>query len=285
MGGPLRAAPSAARPHLRWRPLPGPPWAGVRADAGVGAGAGPVLGGPGASPQPARSCPPRRGRGHRGRGHRDGRSRGAGGSGGTREGAEGTGKSRGTHGDWGGAGAEPGDPSRGDSPGRSRWPGGGRSLCRAQRDPPGLSPLSSPNSPASPVAPGPPVPSHCPPLLSPCPVPAMSPRSPPVSPPRSPPVSLAPPPLLGRSVALLGGVSSPQSRSREISPSSRGICRPLPGDAGAAGRRHGESGTGPGPGSGGEQGLGGELGRLLKGVLQPGCADRGGPWSPSPRCL
>lgn len=105
MGVPVRAAPFAARPHLRWRPLPEPPWAGVGADAGVGAGAGPVLGGPGDSPQPARSCPPRRGRGHRGRGHRDGRSRGAGGAGGDK---------RGRGGDW----EEPGDTRR---PGWGCW--------------------------------------------------------------------------------------------------------------------------------------------------------------------
>lgn len=83
--------PTPAHPipaHLRYRPLPEPPWAGpgrcqsrcrCRCRCRCWAGRG----GPGASPQPARSCPPRRGWG---RGRAGGGGRSWGGSGGARRG-------------------------------------------------------------------------------------------------------------------------------------------------------------------------------------------------------
>lgn len=170
--GPTEPPRSAPRPHLRCRPLPEPPWAGLGADAG--AGAGPVLGGPGASPQPVRSCPPRRGRGHRRRGHRDGRSRGAGapadkgGRGGDRE-------ERGGSGTGGAAGSRAGAvPQLWGQPRSQRWARGWGSLARVQWDLPGLSPPSCPNSPIPPIrsvplvppfphtAPRRPLPARCP---------------------------------------------------------------------------------------------------------------------------
>lgn len=139
--------------------------------------------------------------------------------------------------------------------------------------------------PPSPPRTSPPPRSLTPPL-SPRPVLAMSPVSPrcPLPIPVPFPSGLAGPASVAREErGVARGRVSLQHRSREVSPSSRGICHPLPGDAGAAGRRHGESGTGAGIGR--RTGPGGELRWLLKGVLQPGCAGRGGRWSPAPRCL
>lgn len=239
-----------------------------------------------AGPVPARSPhgPARRGGG----GDTGGGDTGMGGAEGrehrrTREGAEGTGRSGGTSGTRGAAGSRAGAvPQLWGQPRSQRWARGWGSLARAQWDLPGLSLPSCPNSPIPPIRSVPLVPPfpHTAPRR---PLPARCPRCfpvltgvPPGPPHPAPPLPLAPPPLPGRSVALLGGVSHAVSLSRDLAV----LSRDLPSVARRRWcRRHGESGTGPGSGPGAEPR------RLLKGVLQPGCAGRGGRWSPVPRCL